>query len=201
MSWIQTIDYASAGPALRMVYDRVKGADNYIDNVLKVHSLRPHTLFGHMALYKNVLHHADNQLPKWYLEAIGVYVSYLNQCAYCINHHLAGFERLYTEKNGSAKLMKAIESDALSQFFDSKFCPGAQYARSLTLGNQHIGHTDFLSLRDAGFSDGEILELNQVISYFNYVNRTVNGLGVNLDGDIPGLSPGVNDDPNNWHHA
>lgn len=200
MSWIETIDYASAGPALRKVYDRVKGADNYIDNVLKVHSLRPHTLSGHMALYKNVLHHADNQLPKWYLEAIGVYVSFMNQCEYCIHHHLTGFGRLYPDIAGTTELMHAIETSTLDRFFDSRFYQGAKYARSLTLDNQNIGHADFLSLRNAGFSDGEILELNQVISYFNYVNRTVNGLGVNLDGDIPGLSPGSNDDPNNWHH-
>ncbi len=39
-------------------------------------------------------------------------------------------------------------------------------------------------LRSNGLSDGEILELNQVAAYFNYVNRTVLGLGVSLEPDI-----------------
>jgi uncharacterized protein YciW len=40
-----------------------------------------------------------------------------------------------------------------------------------------------------GWSDGEILEINQVAAYFNYANRTVLGLRVQIDGDIIGLSP------------
>ena len=34
-----------------------------------------------MKLYKNVLHHNSNTLPKWFLESIGMYVSLLNKCA------------------------------------------------------------------------------------------------------------------------
>ena len=60
---------------------------------------------------------------------------------------------------------------------------------------------DMDDLRKSGFSDGEILEINQVISYFNYANRTAIGLGVSLKGDIPGLSPGDSDNPDNWQHS
>jgi len=97
MSWIKTISYADADPSLKRVYDKVKGPDNTIDNVLSIHSLRPHSLTGHMSLYKNVLHNSNNTLPKWYLEAIGVYVSYLNECNYCVQHHFAGFKRLLND--------------------------------------------------------------------------------------------------------
>ncbi len=31
--------------------------------VMKAHSLRPHTMAGHIALYQAVLHHPDNTLP------------------------------------------------------------------------------------------------------------------------------------------
>ena len=57
------------------------------------------------------------------------------------------------------------------------------------------------ALRDASFDDAQILELNQVISYFQYANRTVLGLGVHTDGEILGLSPNDNDDPDNWEHS
>ena len=37
-----------------------------------------------------------------------------------------------------------------------------------------------------GVDDGEVLEANQIIGYFNYVNRCLNGLGVTTEGDIVG---------------
>ena len=37
-----------------------------------------------------------------------------------------------------------------------------------------------------GASDEEILEVNQVCAYFNYSNRTLNGLGVSTEGDTIG---------------
>ena len=78
MSWIEEIPYEAAKGQLKKLYERVKGPGNQIDNVLSVHSLRPHSLLGHMTLYKNVLHNRNNSLDKWYLEALGVYVSFLN---------------------------------------------------------------------------------------------------------------------------
>ena len=94
MPWINTISYEDASGKLRRLYDRVKGPDNNIDNIMMMHSLRPHTMEGHMSIYKYVLHHARNTLPKWYLETIGVWVSSLNHCDYCVEHHFAGLKRL-----------------------------------------------------------------------------------------------------------
>ena len=45
---------------------------------------------------------------------------------------------------------------------------------------------DIEILRTEGIDDGQILEANQIIGYFNYVNRCLNGLGVSTDGDIVG---------------
>ena len=94
MSWIRIIDPREADGPLRDIYRRIAGPDGRVDNVLQIHSLRPHTLEAHMALYKNVLHHRGNLLPKWLLETIGIYVSLLNGCAYCVEHHFAGLQRL-----------------------------------------------------------------------------------------------------------
>ena len=41
-------------------------------------------------------------------------------------------------------------------------------------------------LKEEGISDGEILEANQIIGYFNYDNRLLNGLGVTTEGDVVG---------------
>ena len=200
MSWIKTIEYNEAEGPLKRMYDRVKGPDNNVDNVLSIHSLRPHTLKGHMTLYKSVLHNSNNTLPKWYLEAIGVYVSYLNTCDYCVQHHLAGFTRLLTDDDRAAAFYQSVQEDTVASFFDNHYKDGIIYAQKLTQAHHTITKEDIEHLKTVGFSEGEILEINQVTSYFNYVNRMVVGLGVNTDGDIIGLSPGNSDEPDNWSH-
>ena len=87
MTWIKTIAYGDATGKLKKLYDRVKGPDDNVDNIMMAHSLRPHSMEAHMAIYKRVLHHTANTLPKHFLEAIGVYVSLLNKCHYCVDHH------------------------------------------------------------------------------------------------------------------
>ncbi len=201
MSWIKTISYKKAGAKLKRIYKRVKGPNDNIDNVLMIHSLRPHTLVGHMTLYKSVLHHSDNTLPKWYLEAIGVYVSHLNHCDYCVEHHSAGLKRLLNNEERSALYFEAIDKDNLKSFFDAKYLTGINYAKKLTLELKTVNENDVKQLQQVGFTDGEILEINQVTSYFNYVNRSVLGIGANTKGDIIGLSPKENDDPENWNHS
>ena len=156
---------------------------------------------GHMTLYKYVLHHPRNELAKWYLEAIGVYVSLLNRCDYCFDHHLAGMARLLDDEKRSAGIRNAFAEGELASAFSGKEVAGLEYAGQLTLEPAAVGEADIVSLRDAGFDDGEILEMNQVTAYFAYANRTVLGLGIHTEGDIIGLSPGDSGDPDNWSHA
>ena len=200
MSWIKTISYAEAKGTLKKLYSRVKGPNDNVDNVLKIHSLRPHTLTGHMAIYKNVLHNASNTLPKWYLEALGIYVSELNGCDYCVRHHQAGFERIYPESEKAKQLLDVIRADKLGTFFENKYLSGFSYAKVLTQSHKNINEQNIQAMRASGMDDGQILEINQVVSYFNYVNRVVLGLGVTTDGDVLGLSPNDNSDPDNCSH-
>ena len=44
-----------------------------------------------------------------------------------------------------------------------------------------ITRADLDALRAEGWDDRAILDLNQVVVYFNYVNRIANGLGVRLE--------------------
>ncbi len=201
MSWIETITYDDADKPLKRIYDRVKGPDNNIDNVLTIHSLRPHTLVGHMTLYKAVLHNTNNSLPKWYLECLGVYVSYLNQCDYCVAHHFTGLKRLLNDDEKSNQFMDMVKKGAANTFFDNHYNDGIVHARQLTLDHANITKSDIDNLKFSGFSEGEILEINQVVSYFNYVNRSVVGLGVTTEGDIIGLSPNESSDPKDWSHT
>ena len=57
------------------------------------------------------------------------------------------------------------------------------YAEKLTLFPAEIKKESISALRKLGFDDGQTLEANQIICYFNYVNRSLNGLGVTTSGD------------------
>ena len=201
MSWIKHVPYEQARGKLLKLYNRVKGPGNNIDNIMLAHSLRPHSMEGHMTLYKNVLHHSGNEIPKWFLEALGVYTSIKNQCHYCVEHHFAGLVRLVDNLPRSTAIRSALETGQLNQAFDEKQCAALIYADKLTKQPGAMVESDAQRLRTVGWNDGEILEINQVVAYFNYANRTVLGLGVHAGGDIIGLSPNNSDDPNSWNHA
>ncbi|MDW3183646.1 peroxidase-related enzyme [Roseobacter sp.] len=201
MSWIRTIPFAQATGKLRLLYARIAGPGDNVDNIMMAHSLRPHTMEGHMALYKNVLHHSGNTLPKWFLEVLGVWVSHLNGCQYCENHHFGGMKRLLKDDARADAIRAAIAaSDTEAIPLDQAQRAALRYADKLSRAPQDMIEADVQALRDAGLEDGEILEINQVVSYFAYANRTVLGLGCSTKGDIIGLSPGNSDDPNDWGH-
>ena len=61
------------------------------------------------------------------------------------------------------------------------------YAEKLTLEPWAMVEQDVIALRDVGFSDEAILDINQVTGYYAYVNRLADGLGVELE-EIHGAS-------------
>ncbi len=199
MTWIKTIEYREASGKLKKLYDRIVGPKGYLDNILKIHSLRPNTLEGHMSIYKNVLHHANNTLPKWLLEALGVYVSHLNQCDYCFDHHFEGMRKLLNNDTRAQEIRQAIINDRLDSAFDVENQVLFDYAKILTMDPGGLDISIINNIKARGYDDGQVLEVNQVISYFAYANRTVSGLGVTTKADILGLSPG-DKNSDNWHH-
>ncbi|MGR3615254.1 MAG: carboxymuconolactone decarboxylase family protein [Paracoccaceae bacterium] len=201
MSWIKTVAYGDAKGKLKKLYDRVTGPDGNVDNIMMSHSLRPHSMEGHMVMYKNVLHHTGNKIPKWFLETLGVWVSSLNHCNYCVEHHFAGLQRLLSDPPRGLGIRNAIETRTPhSAPLDERQKAAMIYAEKLALTPDDMVESDIIALRDTGWNDGEILEINQVVSYFCYANRTVLGLGCSTKGDVLGLSPNNSGDPDDWGH-
>lgn len=202
MTWIATIPYAEAQGRLRQLYDRVKGPEDKIDNIMLAHSLRPHSMEGHMALYKHVLHHGANKVPKWFLETLGVWVSGLNGCGYCVEHHFAGLCRLLGDDARAQDIRAALDSGEIETGpFEDREKRALRYAEALTRDPASVTEALVAGLRAAGYDDGEILEINQVTAYFAYANRTVLGLGCTTEGEVLGLSPNNSADAEDWSHS
>ena len=137
-----------------------------------------------MALYKYVLHHSANLVPKWFLETLGVWVSQLNRCDYSVGHHYTGLKRLLGDDGRAAEIRAALAAEAIeSGPFQAKEQLALRYAEALTRDPSAVTEDMINGLREVGYDDGEILEINQVAAYFAYANRTVLGLGCDTVGD------------------
>ena len=185
-AWIRMIPLEHATGKLAEMYERVKTPHGTVDNVMRAHSLRPHTMEGHVVLYRSVLHNPDNTLPFWFLEVVASYVSMTNRCDYSLTHHWANARRLMNDPQRAKLVRQALDEAKPEKAFAGKECALLDYARKLTANVGDMAKADFDALRAAGCDDGEILEVNQVVAYFNYSNRLLNGLGVTTEGDVIG---------------
>ena len=185
-AWIQMIPVDEATGELKEMYDLVKTPHGTVDNVMRAHSLRPHTMKGHVTLYRSVLHNPENVLPFWFLEVVASYTSHLNECAYSFSHHFTNACNLINDSNKSDLIMRGFEKRDPSLAFHGKYQALLEYAGKLTVDVGQMEKADYDKLVAAGCDDGEILEVNQVVAYFSYSNRLLNGLGVTTEGDTVG---------------
>jgi uncharacterized peroxidase-related enzyme len=94
-----------------------------------------------------------------------------------VKHHAAGLRRLVKDD----ELVATLQTD----YRQARLAPADRamldYVVKLTLTPWEMVETDIQALRDAGFSDRAILDINQITAYYAYVNRIADGLGVPLE--------------------
>ena len=185
-AWITMIAPEEAEGRLRDLYETAKTPHGTVDNVMRAHSLRPATMRGHVMLYRSVLHNDANTLPFWFLEVVASYVSILNRCDYSFSHHFANARDLIDDPARSERILAALQASEPEREFSGQELAFLRYAERLTLDVAGIDKPVFDAMKAEDCSDAEILEVNQVVAYFNYSNRLLNGLGVTTEGDTVG---------------
>lgn len=185
-AWIEIIQDDQASDDLLDALGEARTPAGTVDNVMRVHSLRPNTMRGHLRLYRSVLHDDANTVPMWLQEVVGSYVSFLNDCAYSFANHFANATHLIGDEDKAHRIHQAMRDDTLDQVFTGAELAMLLYARKLTVTPGEMSEDDVLEMRRHGVDDGQILEVNQVCAYFAYANRLLNGLGVSLAGDVVG---------------
>ena len=83
--------------------------------------------------------------------------------------------------SGDSELMRVVAKDYRTAAVTPSEKVMLYYAEKLTKEPASIKERDIEALRKAGFSDRDIFDINQVVAYFNYVNRIADGLGVQLE--------------------
>ncbi len=185
-AWIRMIADDEADAGLKAVLDRARTPHGTVDNVMRVHSLRPNTMLGHVTLYRACLHDDANTLPTWFQEVVSSYVSVLNTCAYSYANHWKNAAHLIGDPARAAAVEAALQAHRPEDAFAGAELEMLRYAERLTVHPGAMERADVEALQAAGIDDGAILELNQIVGYFNYVNRLLNGLGVTTEGDVVG---------------
>ena len=65
-AWIDMISDEDASEELLDVLKLARTPHGTVDNVMRVHSLRPNTMKGHVVLYRAALHDDANTIPMWF---------------------------------------------------------------------------------------------------------------------------------------
>ena len=92
-------------------------------------------------------------------------------------HHGAGLRRLTNDDELVEQLIAEWREAPISTTDRAML----NYAEKLTIRPWDMIEADVTHLREAGFSDTAILDINQVTAYYAYVNRLADGLGVELE--------------------
>jgi uncharacterized peroxidase-related enzyme len=189
-AWIDMVPDEAADGRLKELLDKARTPHGTVDTVMRVHSLRPETMNGHVVLYRSVLPSEDNTLPFWFLEVVASYTSILNDCTYSLTHHFMNVRNLIKDQPRSDAIFTALKAHRPEDMFEGKELALLRYAGKLTTDVGKMVKSDFEALKIAGCTDGEILEVNQVCAYFNYSNRLLNGLGATTENDVIGYYTG-----------
>jgi len=173
MPYIKVISEENAEGELKSIYEEIIKGRGKLSNIMKIHSLYPDSMVKHMDLYKTLMF-AKSGLSRELKETIAVVVSRANECEYCINHHAEAL--LFYWKD--PEKIKLIKEDFRKIEFEEKVLSVLKYADKLTREPHKISETDVDKLKDNAWTDDDILLINMIVSYFNFVNRIALGLGV-----------------------
>lgn len=178
MPHIQVIDENQAEGDLFKLYDSIQKTRGRVSNVLRIQSLHHQALKNHLDMYMTIMY-GKSPLNRHDRELIATVVSSANGCLYCFTHHGEALNK-YAKDN-------AFVAQVIDDFRQAKLTAEqmalAEYAEGLTLRPAAGRKEAVAALRNAGFSDEQILHATEVTAYFNFVNRLVHGLGVELEGD------------------
>ena len=94
-----------------------------------------------------------------------------------MEHHGAALLEL-TENR---ELVEKIKENYREANLDSRIRLALEFAEKLTENPSGVTDEDVEILRNAGWDDREILDICQITSYFNFVNRMADGLGIELE--------------------
>ncbi|HEY3061996.1 MAG TPA: peroxidase-related enzyme [Chloroflexota bacterium] len=177
MVWIQTVARDDAEGVLREAYEWQAASLGEVTEFTQLGSLYPELVMERLRLYK-VVEAAPSSLTVLERRIAAYVTSMLNGTPHCASglvHRLADMAVPTTIVESAAETPQALGSG------DPRLDAVAAYAAQLTLQPAHVGEAEVERLREQGLDDLAILDLNNIVAYYNYINRVANGLGLKTE--------------------
>lgn len=140
-----------------------------VPNLFRLVATSPQALEGYLALSGAL---AKGKLPAATRERIALAVAEVNGCNYCLSAHS------YLGKKLAGLDDAEIEANRNGTSNDPKADAAVRFAAKIAVARGHIDETEFVAVRNAGYTDGQIVEivqhvaLNTWTNYFNNVFQT-----------------------------
>lgn len=176
MAYINVIQHEESEGDLKDIYDNLVKTRGKLADVHMIQSLNPQSIVNHMDLYLTIMF-GKSPLKRVQREMIAVVVSKNNKCDYCQLHHAAAVQHYWKDESKTNQLKEDYSKLDLSDI-DMELC---HYAKEMTLNPNHDNENSIAKLKALGFDDRAILDATLVLSYFNFVNRIVLGLGLDVN--------------------
>ncbi len=173
MSRIPTPATIDAAPdAAKNSLEAVKSLLGSVPNLFRIIANSPQTLEGYLGLNGAL---SQGSLSAQTRERIALAVAEINGCDYCLAAHN------YLATNLAKLSVSEIRANRLGTSGDSKAAVAVRFAVNIVNNRGKVSDTDLQDVRDAGYSDAEIVEILGHVAlntFTNYVNEV---LGTEID--------------------
>src|SRR6478609_663093 len=96
---------------------------------------------------------------------------------------------LRSEVGGEAEALR-VQGDYRSAGLTPREVALLDYAVKLTRTPRGVGRADLDALRGHGYTDEQVVDAVQCVGYFNFINRVLDGLGVDPEPGMRYAGPG-----------
>jgi uncharacterized peroxidase-related enzyme len=168
MARFKPVDPAVATGRTKELLDAVKQKFGMVPNITRLMANSPQVLEGYLGFSRAL---AGGRLDPQSRERIAIAVASANGCDYCLSAHTAGGRMVGLSQD---ELTAAQQGQSSGE----KETVALRFATKIVRERGWVADEDVNALRQAGFDDGEIVEiiattvLNIFTNYFNHVAET-----------------------------
>ena len=168
MPRIQAVDPAAASGEAKALLDGVQSALGIVPNIFATFVQSPKVLEGFLALNTAL---GQGLLPAQLREQIALTVAGESACDYCASAHTA-------IGKGTGLGQDELANNLRGRASDGKVQAALSFAAKVVEQRGRVGDADVAALREAGYGDGEIVEIvthigvNLFTNYFNHIADT-----------------------------
>ena len=132
-----------------------------------------------LQLHHNLMRNEDSPLSVGERELIAAYVSGIANCQYCTNIHGLVAEHFGVQEGLLVSLLEDIDSADINEDFKAIL----KYVKKVTIDPTKLIQTDVDDVLEAGWSERALYDALMVCCTWNFMNRLVGGLGLELSPD------------------